>query len=221
MMRAMWALTLWVLTLWALACGPWVHADVIATWTFETSIPVSSGPHAAEVGTGSATGFHTSTDVSYTNPVGNGSKESFSSDFWSIGDYYQLEVSTVGFTDIAIAWDQHSSGTGPTSFKLAYSTDGSSFTDFDTYTVGTSPAWSSLSADPGASYSKDLSAISALEGDASIFIRLQATVAGTSDSGTNRIDNVSITGTTVPEPSSLLLLAGAGMIVGLRRRRTS
>ena len=36
------------------------NADVLAQFTFETSLPSNAGPHAAEVGTGSASAFHAS-----------------------------------------------------------------------------------------------------------------------------------------------------------------
>ena len=36
------------------------QADTIATWTFESTLPATAGPFAAEVGTGSALGSHAS-----------------------------------------------------------------------------------------------------------------------------------------------------------------
>ena len=95
----------------------------LAVWTFETSLPATAGPHAAEgginAGAGSpASGFHASASVVYSNPAGNGSAESFSSTFWSVGDYWQFSTSSVGYTDIHLAWDQASSNTGPRDFVL-------------------------------------------------------------------------------------------------------
>ncbi len=73
------------------------HADVIADWTFETSAPVTAGPFSPEIGAGSASGFHSGT-TTYSSPVGNGSSHSFSSNGWSVGDYYQFQVSATNFS---------------------------------------------------------------------------------------------------------------------------
>src|SRR4051812_39869141 len=54
------------------------QADTLAQWTFETSVPTTAGPLAPEVGSGSALAFHIGAST-YSNPVGNGSNESFSS----------------------------------------------------------------------------------------------------------------------------------------------
>jgi hypothetical protein len=206
------------------------RAATLASWTFETSVPATAGPHAAEVGAGAASGFHATSTV-YSNPVGNGSAESFSSNGWGVGDYYQFQISTTGFQDIQISWDQTSSSTGPRDFALQYSTNGTTFTNFGSdYVVlanaSPNPVWNSTTSSPIYSTSQDLSSIGAIENVATVYFRLTntstvavngSTVAGT---GTNRVDNVTISGIAVPEPSSMVL-AGLGMlgaVLALRRR---
>jgi len=66
-------------TLVFLAAAQATRADIIATWTFETSVPTTAGPFSPEVGSGSALGYHASGSAVYSNPAGNGSLESFSS----------------------------------------------------------------------------------------------------------------------------------------------
>ena len=111
------------------------QAATLATWTFETSVPTTAGPYAPEVGSGAARGSHVAGATAYSNPVGNGSNESFSADNWQVGDYWQFSVSTTGFSNINLSWDQTSSNTGPRDFTLAYSTDGSNFTNLLSYVV--------------------------------------------------------------------------------------
>lgn len=201
-------------------------ADVLANWTFETSIPATSGPFAAESGlfaaSSFANGLHTGAST-YSSPVGNGSAHSFSSNGWTtIGDYYQFSTSTVGFENILITFDQTRSSTGPSSFDLEYSTDGTTFVTLtDNYVVlqnGLAPNASWTTAGPRvAAYQVGPTAgPAALNDQATIYFRLRSevTVAST---GTNRVDNVIIEGTPIPEPSSLALLALGGL-VALRRR---
>lgn len=213
--------------------------ETLANWTFETSVPTTSGPHAAELGlnagSGSpANGFHASASVVYSNPVGNGSTESFSSTFWAIGDYYQFQTNTVGFENITISWDQTRSSTGPANFLVQYSTDGSVFTNIPAllvpaYTVPV-VTWSSTTPEAAAtsSFSRDLSTISALNNDGSIFLRLTAASAPGGTAGTNRVDNFVIKGAAistngaVPEASAFLVwsvLCGS-VLTGVKRCRS-
>jgi hypothetical protein len=208
------------------------HADTIALWTFETSVPTTAGPFAAEVGSGQALGSHASTSTAYSNPVGNGSQESFSSTNWAVGDYYQFSVSTLGYIDLSLSWDQTSSGTGPRDFRLAYSTNGTTFTDVNTYAVqanaAPNPVWTSGSASPLYSFAVDLSAINGLENQSLAVFRLidSSTVAvngGTvASTGTDRVDifRVSATASTVPLPAAAWLF-GSGLLglAGIGRRR--
>lgn len=203
-------------------------ADTLAQWTFETSVPTTAGPIAPEVGSGSALGFHAGA-TTYSNPVGNGSAESFSSNNWLVGDYYQFSFSTVGFTGLTLSFDQTSSGTGPRDFNVAYSTDGSSFTTFQSYAVlanaAPNPTWSTTTPQPIYTLSVDLSAIAALNNQASVFIRLvdasTASAGGgtVASGGTNRIDNFTAMASAVPEPGSLALLLAGGGVLGFVARR--
>jgi hypothetical protein len=218
--------------LYVASAGSAAWGDTLAGWTFETSIPATAGPHAAETGSGSATGLHASGSVVYSNPAGNGSVESFSSNMWAVGDYYQFQLSSTGYQDLSIDWDQVASGTGPAHFDLQYSTDGSSFNSIAPYTVlnNTNPPgfWNTTTFIADYHFSVDLSAISAVENAATLFLRMTMvdTVSaggGTvGTSGTNRVDNVIVNASPVPEPSSLALASLAGLATvtfGVRRLR--
>jgi hypothetical protein len=171
----------------------------IARWTFETSIPSTAGPHAAEQGAGSVLGFHAGT-TTYSNPVGNGSAESFSSNGWQPGDYYQFSVSTLGASNISISFNQLASSTGPREFYLAHSTDGANFTQFGAiYVVTNNPSWSSSSSTSLNSYSFDLTSVTAINNKSTVYFRLvsASTVSSSggivASTGTCRIDNVAVT----------------------------
>lgn len=202
----------------ALCVSSAVRADVLAHWTFEVTVPTTAGPHAAEAGDvgGQATGFHTSTATVYSNPVGNGSLESFSSNNWSTGDYYQFQTSTLGYHSIAVQWDQTRSSTGPGTFDLQWSDDGVNFlTLLDDYNID-AISWSSLTYNPLSTYGP-IELPAAANNKANVYIRMTSQVTSAS-AGTNRIDDVIITGV-IPEPTSLALLALGGVL--LRRRRES
>jgi hypothetical protein len=227
-----------IVTLCLLFAASAARADVVAQWTFETSVPTTAGPFAAEVnnstGVAEALGFHASAATVYSNPVGNGSAESFSSNNWAIGDYYQFAAPTVNFSKITISFDHISSTTGPKDFKIAYSTDGTNFTDVGNYqTIANSApnAWNSTTPVVLSQYSVDLSGIAALDGAAMAYFRLinTSTVSASGGvvaaGGTSRVDNLTINGvssTAVPEPSSILLgvalFGGFGGTRLLRRR---
>lgn len=106
-------------------------ATLITDWTFETSLPTGTSSTitlVAETGTGTAIGSHASATTAWSNPVGNGSSDSWSSNQFAVGDYYEFQTSTVGFGTISLSWDQTSSNTGPRDFILQYSLNGTSFT---------------------------------------------------------------------------------------------
>jgi hypothetical protein len=223
-------------------------AAILAQWTFETSQPATSGSFAAEnginAGASLASGFHaTTTALTYSSTAGAGSAHSFSSKNWVEDDYYQFTTSTLGYDGVNVSFAATSSGTGPRDFKLAYSTDGTTFSDFTTfsvlgYNVSPNPSWTaSMSAGNAALYAFDfdLSSIGDLADQAAIYLRLIDT-GGTSASGstvgtggTSRVDDVTIsasviTTAAVPEPSSFIagvLLGLPFAVQGLSRRRRS
>jgi|GEM_PF-2024118 len=187
---------------------------IIARWTFETSQPSTAGPITPESGSGNA---YVNTSGSVSNPTGNGSAESFASTGWAIGDYFQFEVSTTGLSNIAVAFDQYggSTGAGPAAFKLQYSNDGVTFYDLTNgnYTIPNSSTWVTATRYYQYNLSFDLSAITALNNQANIYIRLTNTstvaVNGGNITGSGRayVDNVIITAGT-----SAYYYSGAGDI---------
>ncbi len=190
--------------------------QTLALWTFETSAPVltdaaaisgivaESGVNAAS---STASGLHASAATDYSSPAGNGSAKSFSSNTWAIGDYYQFVVSTTGFSDIAISWDQTGSSTGPNDFELQYSIDGSNFTSLPSYAVvkstgtniifedlSTGGGWSTTKIATNTSKSFDLSNVTALDNIASVTFRIRCATAPSAAGGTARIDNIKVVG---------------------------
>ncbi len=196
-------------------------ADLIAQWTFETSIPTTSGPHAAEGGllaaSSFASGSHVSGSAVYSNPAGNGSAESFSSNFWSTGDYYQFTTDLTGYSNVEFSWSQTRSSTGPSDFDLLVSIDGTNFTNLTSYVVD-QVTWSSGTPQPASDYSFNLSNL--IANQANVTVRLVQTSATGATAGTNRVDNISFNSITIPEPGlSILALAGLAGVVGSRRRK--
>lgn len=199
----------------------------IAQWTFETSVPTNAGPHVAEgglqAGVAAATGFHTSAAAVYSNPAGNGSPESFSSNTWTtIGDYYQFQFNLTGNQGASITWDQARSTSGPGEFDLQYSTDGLTFQSILSYQVlvSTNPtpgAWNSTTYLPAFTIGP-VSLPAAVNDQATVFVRMSSMVVAAA-AGTNRIDNVRVQASAIPEPSAISLLAMAFLGGSCVRRR--
>jgi hypothetical protein len=206
-------------------------AATLAGFTFESlgsaaTTAASVGPLAAEVGTGSAFGQHASAATVFSTPAGNGSIRSLSSNTWATGGNYEFRVPSTGFQDLQASFDQTRSGTGPNEFNFQYSTDGSSFTTFATYTLaGTSFSTGTAITAAGVNFAFDLSAVDSLENLSNVYFRLTSTglnsSGGTSlaTAGTSRVDNFFITATEIPEPTGMALVTVAGAAALARRRR--
>jgi Domain of unknown function (DUF5011) len=169
----------------------------LAKWTFETSIPITSGPLTPEQGSGSAT---SNTGGTFSNPGGWGSVESWSSNGWDVGEYFQFSTSTTGYQSITLLWQQVGSSTGPKNFELAYSTDGTTFTAHASY-VSNASSWNGTLTPAADQYTYDLSSVASLNNKGTVYFRLRVkdnvsiangTVAST---GSGRIDNFTISGT--------------------------
>jgi len=212
-------------------------ADILGDWTFETSqpgvvtLPASPGAGVAfpgfspEIGSGTASALHAGAST-YSSPSGNGSFHSFSSTLWAVGDYYQFEVNTLNHAGVTLSFDQASSNTGPGAYNLAYSTDGVNFTGFASYTVlaNASPntPWNASTYNSAYTFHDDLSAISALNNQSTVFIRLvdNGTVSASGGTvgtlGTDRVDNFVVSA--VPEPATTALCVLGGLVCLIARR---
>ena len=219
----------------ATAVATSASAAIVAGWTITTAFPTGAGnvPTGVTYTVGAAneglqtTGselrsVHSLAAATYTSPTGNGSQYSFSSNNWSIGDFYEARLSTLGYSDISISWDQTRSSTGPATFELVMSTDGgANFTTLlASYTVlqsgggGAPGTWSSTTYNPIYSLNQ---AAAAADNQANVIFRFRS-LATTAAAGSSRIDNVMIYSGPVPAPGAIALLGVAGL-AGLRRRR--
>ncbi len=211
----------------------------IAQWTFEhftTNNVNTSGPlspeNGTETGTALGTASHASGAVVYSEPAGDldpnvtppasgSSIRSWSAQQWAVGDFWQFEVNTSGYTGVNVAWDQAGSGTGPGHFSLMYSnsaTAGAFVSLLGPYTVPLSTWNTALSAPLQTNVNAGV-----VDNTGDVIFRLvdQDTVSvngGTvATGGTDRVDNFTVTA--IPEPSTILMVVAglAGMIM-IRRR---
>jgi MYXO-CTERM domain-containing protein len=216
-----------------LAVSASASAAIVAGWSMTT--PIGAGTTGSNDTYGAAdqgdlaagtslSAFHALAATTWSTPAGNGSQYSFSSNNWSVEDYYQVSVSTLGYTAISIAWDQTRSSTGPSSFRVDMSVDGgSSFsTILASYSViqaglaGTGTlSWSTTGAYQSA-FTTTVAGLATADNQSSVifrFVNLSTVATG----GTNRIDNIIVSGDAVPAPGALALLGLAGLAA--RRRR--
>ena len=217
----------------AAAVSAAANAALVAGWTMTTAIPAATtgsnytygaADQGAQTTGSSLTGFHALTATTWSSPSGNGSTYALSANTWSVGDYFQVTVDTRGYGDISISWDQTRSGTGPSVFDLKMSVDGGA--NFTTVNAGYSvvqaggagtgtTSWNSTINQAG--FTTTTIAGSSAAEKASVIFRFVNT-STVAVGGTNRIDNILVTGNAVPAPGALALLGVAGLI-GARRRR--
>ena len=205
-------------------------AAVIASWSMATAVPAAvtgtsynyGVANSGELTSGTMlSSAHAVAATTYSSPTGNGSTYSLSSNNWTIGDYYQVSVSTIGYSGVSISWDQTRSSTGPATFDAVMSVDGG--TNWTTILAGYSVVQAGLAGTNTTSWNSTTSqaaftltavAGAAADEQANVLFRLRSTVTTTA-AGTNRIDNFIVS--TVPAPGAIALLGLAGLI-GRRRR---
>ena len=205
-------------------------AAVIASWSMPTAVPAATtgtsynygAANSGELTSGTMlSSAHAVAATTYSSPTGNGSTYSLSSNNWTIGDYYQVSVSTIGYSGVSISWDQTRSSTGPATFDAVMSVDGGA--NWTTILAGYSVIQAGLAGTNTTSWNSTTSqaaftltavAGAAADEQANVLFRLRSTVMTVSP-GTNRIDNFIVS--TVPAPGAIALLGLAGLI-GRRRR---
>ena len=213
----------------------------LAKWTFEgvsfsalaaSSPIVSTGSLTADLGSGQASAVHAASNSLWFTPWGNGSNKAFGGTTWVSGDYFKFSTSTVGFSNISVAWDQYSTPDGPRDFRLSYSVDGTNFVNLRTLSISDTPTWSNSTPQTGGAtnFSVDLSGVSALANQGTVYFVLTVN-SGTAVNGGaigtygySVLDNFGVSGTAIPEPAPIALLITLltfGMVFCLRRCRFS
>ncbi len=224
-------------------------AATISQWTFESATATAnnvavSPTYSPETGTGSLFGVHTNAGSGWSLPEGNGSLRSFQGTRWETGssaalmdengnyrNYFQFSTDASNYEGIQVSFDHGSQPTGPRDFVFQYSTDNVTYTTFASYSApSAAQSGAALPWETGAGvqdrfhFSFDLSSITSLNNDSSIYFRLSQSSLIAVNNGVigggaySRLDNVTISGTPVPEPASLGLTAMLGTLF-LRRRR--
>ena len=187
----------------------------VAKWSFEslgtfsTSGATYAGP-AANIGLNavgsSVSAIHASATSGWSNSGGNGSSTALSGNYWTPEDYYQFQTSTLGFSAVYVSVDQTGSNTGPRDFQLAYSLNGTSFTNVGSvYSLSNTTSWSSTIYKPEHTRSFDLSSIAGIAGQPMVYFRLVCAsnnpivgIPPLGTGGTSRVDNFSVSGTLCP-----------------------
>lgn len=222
------------------------RGDVVTQWNFNgtsaATVPGGGSSPTASVGVGTAslvggvTGSFASgisnggsSDPIITNPpnFGWGTTNYAAQNLGSGTTGVQFNVSTVGYENIIVTWDQRHSNTSSRFAQLQYSLDGVSFTDigsvFEATTGG--DTWYN-------GRSVDLTSIAGANENANFAVRIVAVFAPTTSAyaastttstyaatGTWRFDMVTISGSAVPAPGAFALLGLAGVTAASRRRR--
>ena len=198
-------------------------ADVIAGWSMPTAVAASTTGASYDYGAADSgarasgsglRGDHSNALTAWTSPAGNGSTYALSSNAWNVGDYYQISLNTIGYSGVSVAWEQTRSSTGPAGFEAVLSVDGgTTFSSLGSYTVN-QVSWSATVPVTTSSFGY---LASAADNQIGVIIRFKVVTAGTSTTtGTNRIDNIVVSGV-IPAPGAVALIGLAGLVS--RRRR--
>lgn len=228
------------------AIAPHTQGDIVTQWNFNgtsaTTVPGGGSSPSASIGSGTAslvggvTGSFASgvsnggsSDPVITNPpnFGWGTTTYAAQNVGSGSTGVQFNVSTVGYEDIFVVWDQRHSNTSSRFAQLQYSLDGVTFNDFgsafeataggDTWYNGRSVDLSSIAgADNNANFAVRIVAVFAPSTSAYAASTTSSSYAG---SGTWRFDMVTVSGTALPAPGAFALLGLAGLTAASRRRR--
>jgi hypothetical protein len=208
--------------------------SVVAQWNFNSAPPDAStgtGSMSPSIGSGNLAALGTATNFfagSTNDPAESGGDNSG----WSTTTYpglsagnktrgAQASVSTVGYANIAIGWDQRVSPTASKYYRLQYTTNGTDFVDSFVITMQTNNAFetksNNLGAIPGANNNPNFGFRIVSEFESTAITNANAnyvttSTSGYSGAGTVRFDMVTVYGTAMPtitaQPISVVAVVG-------------
>jgi len=185
-------------------------AETVAKWSFVFSGNPGSVdlPVMSIEGQGGGFSHAKASTVSHTS-----SNKSLYTNGWEEGDYWQVQLSTLGYSQLAVSWQQWGTNTGPRDFKLQYSLDGANFADVQD--AGGSTVYQ-INTTVSSAYQRDLPGD--LDDQPSVYLRWTV-ASGTSinggsvaPNGNSRMAEISVTGFPVPADSSQTARPDAGKI---------
>jgi hypothetical protein len=207
--------------LFFIACVNTVFADEIAIWNFNDSDLV------VDHGTGTLTNNFVAANILFAAGTTNNARlGDLAGQALSLqggtsntnnGRTFTFNVSTLGFSNIIFSFATQGTSTGFNLNQFQYSLDGTNFIDFGSPYV------------PATAFGSiplvfTLTSIAGLNNNPNAAFRIVFNGATTS-TGTNRIDNIVIEGTssstsTIPEPTTaLLLFSGVSGLIAIKRKR--
>jgi hypothetical protein len=161
-----------------------------------TASPLTTAPGVTSTFTTGGTGGGTCTTpagTAATAPpafVANAANQSVSLTSFAAGssNFFQFQLSGVGsYMDYMLFFQLQRSGTGPVNADIQYSTNGTTFTTFQTVNPGNGVF---------AAFNIDLSAVPAIENQPTVYFRILGT-GGTGAAGTFRLDNFQVQASSV------------------------
>jgi len=208
-----------LLTATLLLAGLATHAqaELVGYWNFntfdpatDTTLPADDGSGNGEIDLDGWEGDVANFDGDSTNTrSGDPADDSLSlRDDDGNGSFIEITFSMSGLEDLDVSYWTRRTGTGFDSNQWSYSTDGVTFTDFG-------PEIDPINDSGGELLT--LPTLTALDDASTAYLRYTLDGA-TSGSGNNRLDNLQLNATIIPEPGSLALL-GLGGLALLRFRR--
>lgn len=235
-----------LLSLVVVFCGDVARGEIITQWNFNTITPGNIATALPSTGSGSIS-LIGGTTTPTSGSAGTGSSDTASPNLafqtttyaaqgsGNLSRGVQFGVSTVGFQDIQVTWDQRHSNTSSRFWALLYTTDGATWNTFSATGAGTdSGLYAGVTGDTWFNQrTADLTGIAGVNDNPNFGIRIVASFAPGQSSytassptgtyaagGTARFDMLTISGTftAIPEPSSVLLTAAVAC--GYLSRRT-
>jgi len=198
------------------------NATLVAYWNFnsfdpatDTTIPADQGVGTVDLsGWGGGVASFAGTTINALGGDPSGGSLSLqgggtSDPFPGNDTYIEVQFSMAGLMDLEVTFATRGTSTGFDTGQWSYSTDGASFTNFgvNTATRSTSFALAPLVGTDG------------LDNASSAFLRY--TLSGAESSGgNNRIDNLQLNATVIPEPAGIVLMMVGLAAVGAMRRRS-